>query len=89
MGKIYYGKHGNECDEESSFAYKWEKENKTLYYVREYCGVLLEKDTRITRENLARYKWRKVSISCFKYYMNYLESNNQSYYNLAFRQIDA
>lgn len=87
--KTYYSKNGRECDEEVAFAYKWDKNGKTLYYVKEYCGALLKKETIVTKENRVRCKFRKVGQRCFTFYLKYLAENGESHYNIAFRDIDA
>lgn len=81
-GATYYGDGGVVSDDiKNARAYTKLKS----HYIREYKGSLYKKGTIVLQSELARYKWRKVSLTCFQSYIKYLTTNQEYCYNLAER----
>ncbi len=82
VGATYYDQSGRETEDfEGAVAYKTIKS----LFVREFKARLFIKGTIVKRDDLARYKWRKVGPMCFKNYVKYLTTNQEYCYNLADR----
>ena len=61
-GAVYYDDFGKETEDfENSLAYNTQKSN----YVRELKAKLYVKGTIVRRDDLTRYKWRKVGPVCY------------------------
>tara|TARA_R110000822_G_scaffold165023_1_gene305593 strand:+ start:152 stop:487 length:336 start_codon:yes stop_codon:yes gene_type:complete len=87
--KLYFGKHAEVSSEtKEAFAYVGTVENSASHYILYDRGEIIDPyNDRFTRSSSTTRRFKKVSETCFNFYMKYLKTRNTLHFTRARRLV--